>query len=117
LSLNLGTDRVVLGQLLGHGGGQVRVEALALIDGGQGAEGGVGRITEGFADHPNGRQLGVLLTRDGDVLAARHRQRTRHQAGQTGDQKGLGIGRRAGHTHDDAGRGDDAIVGAEDARP
>jgi hypothetical protein len=54
------------------------------------------------------------LRTDGDVLACGHRHRARNQAGNARNQDAGAAGIRRGHTNDQAGRGNDAVVGAED---
>ena len=61
--------------------------------------------------------LGIGLGTDGNVFAGGHRGGTGHQAGHAGDEDRPGVRAGRGDPEDQAGRGDDAVVGAEHRGP
>ena len=56
----------------------------------------------------------IGLGTDGNIFPCGHGHRARDQAGHTGDEHTVAGGFGGGHTEDQAGRGNDAVVGAED---
>jgi len=61
------------------------------------------------------RALRVAPTRNRNIFADRHRNRTGHERRNARNHQGLVAHRRARHADDHAGGGDDAVVGAHHA--
>ncbi|MNL33561.1 hypothetical protein D3C87_1554800 [compost metagenome] len=94
-------------------GRQLRRHAATDIDAGQFAQLGlvVARQFGGFTREVG--LLGVRLGTDGDVLARRHRHGSRRQSGDACDQDACVAGRGRRDADDQAGGGDQSVIGAE----
>jgi hypothetical protein len=104
---------VLLHQLRGDLIGQRHVQSAPNIDGGQFGVfvDFVGRQFLPLALHV--RILRIRLGTDGDILACGHRHRARYQARNARNENAAAAGVGCSHTDDQTGRGNEAVVGAE----
>ncbi len=116
-SARVGARGVAGRELLGGLAGDVRGEAPGGREGGEFVELGHGPLAQLAPLLGERHPLGVAPGGDRDVLPRRHRHRPGEQPGETGrEQGGPGAG-GPGDADDEARRGDDAVVGAEDRGP
>ena len=62
-------------------------------------------------------RLGVRLGTDRNIFAGGHRHRPRHQTGNPGNQNAAATGFGSGHSDNQAGGGNNPIVGTQDCGP
>jgi hypothetical protein len=107
---------VVRHQLQRHRPREVRLHSAFRVDAGELCDLGFGVLGELTPLEVEVGAFRVGLRADGDVLARCHGQRAGRQARDAGDQDLGPRGVCGGHADDQAGRGHDAIVGAEHRR-
>ena len=113
----VGAQRVLRHELVRHLQGEVVIEAASDVDSREFLP-LRGWVLFEFASLPcEVGLLGVRLGTDRYVLAGSHRHRPGDQTGCTGDEDLPGGRRGGGDADDQAGRGDEAVVGAEHRRP
>ena len=106
-------DRVARHQLRGDCGGGVRMHPARDVDRRQ-----LGQLAAGIVDQfaPFAREfgaLGIRLRADRDIFARRHRHGAGDEPGYAGDQNAAAGGLGGGNPNDQAGGGQDAVIGAE----
>ena len=113
----MGAERVMRHQLLRDLACQLRLQAALGVDCRQllGLEFRILGQFAALALHLGG--FGIGLRADRDIFARRHRHRTRHQPCGACDQNLLPVGRGGGHAHDQAGGGENAIIGPQHRGP
>ncbi len=109
-------QRVLTGEPLGDLTRQRRFKAPLHIDACQLAQLGVGLVPQLLHLPREIGPLGVRLGADRDIFTCGHRHGAGHQRRHAGQQDLAAPLGRGGHAQDQAGRGDDAVVGPEHRR-
>ena len=114
LVAGVGLKVVMSGERFGHLTGQGVVQTPAFVDAGQLAQLGFGVAVQFLAFLGQVGPFGVGLAGDRDVFAGRHGDRACHQGGNAREHEGAPVGATGHQTHEQAGGGDQPVVGPQD---